>query len=311
MTYEQHRRNITTWMVTFIKCKRVEKAQYALNNKKGTSLNARQPVCADSHLRNSNYSPVATWSHSKSSESKQWFPSGWLWKVAISNFGVYHVRGSTCNSFLITLLRKTNCMRKRYTLYNITISQYHSITSQHHSITSQHHNISVPQYHITLSQHLSTTISQHHSTTISHHSITTSQYHVTVSQHHSITISQCHSVRVSQYHIITVPQYHITVSQRQSITTSQCHSVTVSQHHNVRVSQYHNVTVSQYHNITIFPKFNRNRLLYSDLSGLLTQHSDTRTPWNVRPVHATVTHGHPEMSGVFREHSDTDILSDQ
>ena len=212
MTYEQHRRNITTWMVTFIKCKRVEKAQYALNNKKGTSLNARQPVCADSHLRNSNYSPVATWSHSKSSESKQWFPSGWLWKVAISNFGVYHVRGSTCNSFLITLLRKTNCMRKRYTLYNITISQYHSITSQHHSITSQHHNISVPQYHITVSQHHNVTVSQYHN-------ITTSQYHnITTSEYHNITMSQCHS---------------ITTSQRQSITISQRHSITISQHHNL------------------------------------------------------------------------------
>jgi len=60
MTYGQHRHNITSNKVTLIKCKRVEEAQYALNNKKGTSLNARQSDCAESHLRNSIYSPAAT-----------------------------------------------------------------------------------------------------------------------------------------------------------------------------------------------------------------------------------------------------------
>jgi len=173
-----------------------------------------QPACADSHLRNSTYSPAATWSHSNSWESKQWYSNGRLWKVAVSNFGVYQIRGSNCNSFLAKLLRKTNCMHKRYTQYHITafaVSQDHIITAAQYNITS---------HHITVSQH---------------HSITTSQHKNITSQYHNITTFQYHSISVS--HHITVPQYHITVSH---------HSISVSLHH-ITASQYHNITVSQYH----------------------------------------------------------------
>ena len=194
-----------------------------------------QPACADSHLRNSTYSPAATWSHSNSWESKQWYSNGRLWKVAVSNFGVYQIRGSNCNSFLAKLLRKTNCMHKRYTQYHITafaVSQDHIITAaqynitSHHITVSQHHNISVSQY---------LRITSHHSTTISHYSITSQYLRITTS-HHSITVSQHHSIAISHYSIRT--HHNIKISH---------HSITIS-HYSI-TPQYH--ITSQYHNITL------------------------------------------------------------
>jgi hypothetical protein len=82
---------------------------------------------------------------------------------------------------------------------------------------------------------------------------------------------------------------HKRYTQYHSITASQNCSITA-----VSTAKYHSITshhiTSPYHNSTIFPKFKGNWLLYDDLSGLIRQHNDTRTPWNVRPVQATQWH---------------------